>query len=88
MAAGVIPDPGTEHGPCGPREADCSHRDCAAMRRGAACVCPACEKAIGYDRRYYANGGPKDDQPEHAVCLEDRIDREQKARWAKTDAEK
>ena len=50
MAAGMIAAPGTEYGPC---KGECGHIDCLATRNMAAEVCHWCDKAIGYDRRFY-----------------------------------
>ena len=62
MAAGILPRPGTEYGPCeqppggflDDRLATCGHRDCAATRRDAATICHLCGKPIGYDVRFYS----------------------------------
>lgn len=50
MAAGTLPLPGTEFGPCAD---DCAHRDCAETRAMAATTCWRCEQPIGYDRAFY-----------------------------------
>lgn len=50
MAAGVLSAPGTQRGPC---KGDCRHKDCAAIRQMAESICPKCDKAIGYDTRFY-----------------------------------
>lgn len=57
MAAGRIPAPGTEHGPC---ESTCPHTDCAANRRMAAVLCVHCSKPIGYEVPMY-NVTPSDE---------------------------
>jgi hypothetical protein len=50
MAAGQLPRPGTEYGPC----ADpCAHTDCAATRAMAASPCRVCGQEIGYDTGFY-----------------------------------
>lgn len=68
MAAGRLPKPGTEYGPCA---VECNHIDCAHTREDAKCVCRICAKPIGYDVRYYDEG--KRDLV-HALCLENEID--------------
>jgi hypothetical protein len=68
MAAAFISQPGTKHGPC---NEPCEHRDCAASRATAEAVCRFCEKPIGYDARFYNDGGYV-----HAPCLEDSIEAE------------
>ena len=50
MAAGSLPEPGTEYGPC---KDGCAHKDCAETRKMAAAICWRCEKAIAYNRRFY-----------------------------------
>lgn len=79
MAAGVLSEPGGEHGPCVVRT--CGHRDCDAVRAIADARCPHCGEPIGYDRRFYAGpAGGEATQAEHALCLEQKIEAEQKAR--------
>lgn len=68
MAAGRLPKPGTEYGPC---EGECEHVDCKATRLMAAAVCHFCEETIGYDRRFYRDEGGA---LVHAVCLEESIE--------------
>ena len=53
MAAGILPAPGTENGPC---EERCSHSDCATSRAMAKVVCHYCGEPIGYDRGFYSVG--------------------------------
>ena len=72
MAASVLPAPGTEYGPCAE---PCSHTDCAHTRRMAAAVCPLCDGAIGYGRRFYNDGEPGGFDLVHALCAEDDLDR-------------
>ena len=67
MAAGVMPAPGTEYGPC---EDECQHRDCAATRERAAFICRYCGEPIGYDTRFYIEGRPIDLLAVHALCAE------------------
>jgi len=50
MAAGHLPKPGTELGPC--LDEACGHIDCAATRAMAAAVCHFCQTPIGYDRGF------------------------------------
>lgn len=71
MAASTLPAPGTEYGPCAE---PCSHTDCAHSRRMAAAVCPFCDEAIGYGRRFYNEGDPGGFDLVHALCLEDHLD--------------
>lgn len=72
MAAGTLPAPGTEYGPCEPKNSGrgmqltCGHVDCEATRRQAAAACRLCGAPIGYDRRYFVD----DHEPVHASCLE------------------
>jgi hypothetical protein len=66
MAAGRLPVPGSEFGPC---PEPCQHIDCAATREDAAQVCRICDKPIGYEVRFYQSAG----QLVHAACLEEEI---------------
>jgi hypothetical protein len=77
MAAGTLPKPGTEYGPCDP---DCAHRDCAETRRMATENCGICQKPIGYDVRFYDEHGRDERNLVHAACLEDEAERERLAR--------
>lgn len=70
MAAGVLPAPGTEYGPCDTPE--CGHRDCEATRETAVSLCSWCDEPIGYDTRYYHGDSPGDYV--HALCEELAID--------------
>lgn len=63
MAAGRLPAPGTEYGPCAE---PCQHRDCAESRRGAEYLCGYCSQPIGYDVRFYQY----DKALTHALCEE------------------
>ena len=65
MAAGILPAPGTAMGPCVP---GCAHVDCAETRRMAEAACVWCGLAIGYDRRFYADG--PSEELAHASCVE------------------
>lgn len=75
MAAGRLPEPGTQFGPC----ADpCAHIDCGVTRADAAQDCPLCHKPIGYEVRFYMDEESRQ-RPDghrmlvHARCLEDRV---------------
>jgi len=72
MAAGRIPAPGKQYGPC---EGHCAHLDCAHSRSDAATACNLCGKPIGYEKRFYREG----DVLSHADCLEDAIEEELRA---------
>lgn len=72
MAAGMLPLPGTEYGPC---VSACEHRDCAATRTTAESVCPLCGDPIGYETRYYVLSWDavvegEDPAPVHGVCVD------------------
>lgn len=73
-----IQKPGKKYGPCKTR---CSHRDCDESRFIATeCICPMCEKLIGWETRFYlspdaAPATPSDRRFVHADCLEDAADR-------------
>ncbi len=69
MAAGTLPKPGTQYGPC---KAKCTHRDCAQTRAISAAACTICAKPIGYDKRFYTEDG----KHMHAVCIETKLDNE------------
>ena len=73
MAAGMLPTPGTEYGPC---KDHCNHRDCAETRRMAAAICRLCSRPIGYSRRFYR----EEHDFVHAACLEEALEREFAAR--------
>ena len=84
MAAGRLPAPGTELGPCDPPT--CIHRDCAETRRMAESACVSCGEPIGYEVRFYdhqrgelAPGGGIRTGLAHAECLEAAVDRERAA---------
>ena len=68
MAAGRLPFPGTEFGPC---VEECKHLDCAETRRMATSVCHYCQTEIGYDKRFYLEDG----QFVHAACLEEAVEK-------------
>ncbi len=66
MAAGRLPEPGTEYGPC----LGCRHTDCAATRAMAETVCTYCGESIGYNRGFFRVGD--DDRLAHESCVYDR----------------
>ena len=72
MAYGLLPEPGTDLGPCLP---DCAHVDCKQTREQAESVCRHCGEAIGYDRPFVHDNSPFDplDAPAtfaHSACHE------------------
>ena len=72
MAAGLLSKPGMQYGPC----ADvCQHSDCASTRLIAESLCRFCEKAIGFNRRFYNDNGYV-----HASCLEDAVTEQRSTR--------
>jgi hypothetical protein len=66
MAAGRLPEPGTEFGPC---IEPCKHRDCLASRQMAEAICPECKKPIGYGVGFYKRHGGEGELV-HAACEE------------------
>jgi hypothetical protein len=73
MAAGVIPAPGTEYGPCA---TPCAHRDCGRSRKDAALPCRICKEPIGYSTRYYQENDDANGYAlVHAACAEDEAER-------------
>jgi hypothetical protein len=78
VAAGALPKPGTEFGPCA---GACKHVDCAATRRDANSACVHCRKPIGYETRFYTVpvDGSDSTAPSleyaHAACLERTVSR-------------
>ncbi len=74
MAAGRLPPPGSEYGPC--EDQTCKHIDCAETRRMAASVCRFCKQIVGYERGFYCE---QDGSFVHSSCLEDAIDAERQA---------
>lgn len=68
MAAGILPKPGTEVGPCATK---CKHVDCAETRARAGSKCLYCNKRVGYGVRIYQHG----DYTVHAACHEDAAER-------------
>lgn len=75
MAAGTLPKPGTKYGPC---KDPCSHLDCEMTKRDAETKCPICNKAIGFETYFYNDS--KSGGLVHAICLEDQIENESKAK--------
>jgi hypothetical protein len=78
MAAGRLPEPGTEFGPC--IDPACGHIDCAQTRQMAENLCKYCLKPVGYETRFYLIADMVDDQPTkttvHAYCHEEAIEAE------------
>jgi len=72
MAAGSIPRPGKNYGPCAKA---CDHIDCKESREMASAECPICGKTIGYEVDFYFDDG-NDGKPTHALCLEAKIEKE------------
>jgi len=75
MAAGYLPETGSEFGPCADA---CEHSDCAQTKRMLLTVCRWCDLAIGY-RAFYndtPDGEPAWSRMVHAVCHEETLDRE------------
>lgn len=81
MAAGMLPSPGTEFGPCD--NALCGHEDCRYIRLMADASCRVCSLHIGYDRKFYSEDPGPESQGTfrrvlvHSGCLEREIQREQ-----------
>ena len=50
MAYGILPQAGTDLGPC--MDEDCGHIDCDETRRQARSECRLCGDVIGYGRRF------------------------------------
>lgn len=77
MAAGRLPKPGTEYGPC--VDEKCGHIDCTETRSMANFICNYCKKPIGYERGFYIlamDGDPKSRDRElvHSSCYQDFIE--------------
>lgn len=73
-----IPKPGAKLGPC---KVPCSHRDCHESRYIATmCLCRFCDKAIGYQTRFYRDPEPQSPTSDrkwvHADCFEDAADKQ------------
>jgi len=63
MAAGILPKPGSQYGPC---KVKCKHIDCAETRARAQSTCLYCRKPVGYGVRVYQHG----EYTVHALCHE------------------
>jgi hypothetical protein len=86
MAAGVLPKPGTQYGPCD-ASASCGHADCAETVRESMAVCTICGRPIGYGTRFYQVREPDErvhpltdtaGAPywlQHATCAEENAER-------------
>jgi hypothetical protein len=73
MAAGVLPAPGEQYGPC--VDEKCVHTDCAATRAMATGLCSICGEPIGYGVRFYSQSDNPDPQAcDHAACVESQLD--------------
>lgn len=48
----ALAKPGDKYGPC---KKPCKHLDCVASRKEAETRCIHCDKAIGYETKYYTN---------------------------------
>jgi len=73
MAAGILPKPGEDNGPC---DYECQHRDCVLTRAMAKYVCRYCGKVIGYGEPFYQDQDREQKKIMgliHAVCLERHI---------------
>jgi len=78
MAAGYLPEIGSENGPC---KDECEHTDCVETKRMLLMVCRWCDLAIGY-RGFYNDtleGEPALSRMVHAVCHEDELHRQDEA---------
>lgn len=76
MAASRLAKPGTEYGPCAE---ECKHRDCAQTRTMAAAICHHCQKAVGYDVRFYDISVPpmlNGTELVHALCEEEAAEKD------------
>lgn len=73
MAAGILPPPGTELGPC---LQECEHTDCEATRSMASAVCSLCGEPIGYDVRLFAlyDSDAQIAGYVHALCHEQEVE--------------
>jgi hypothetical protein len=73
MAAGRLPRPGTELGPC---EGGCNHSDCQGTWEMAKRHCKYCSQPIGFDRDFFDLGNF---EWAHASCAFREADRISKA---------
>ena len=77
MAAGRLPFPGTEYGPC---STPCEHKDCKATEQMSEMKCSYCEKPIGYETRFYQTSNHGEPMKlVHATCHEEAIEKERAA---------
>lgn len=70
MAAGILPSPGTQYGPCAQ---PCKHQDCRQTRDDACTPCRFCTDPIGYGTRYVR--ARLTGVLAHERCLERAVDR-------------
>lgn len=70
MAAGMLPRPGTQVGPC---ESDCNHVDCRETMAMASAPCRFCGKSIGFQARFVS--ARFDGCLAHERCLEEAVER-------------
>lgn len=68
MAAGTLPAPGTQYGPC---KSSCKHIDCAETRERAASACIYCRRKVGFGVRVYQHG----EYTVHARCHEEAAEK-------------
>ena len=68
MAAGILPRPGTQYGPC---KTKCKHIDCTETRERGESKCLYCNKKVGFGVRVYQHG----DYTVHALCHEDAAEK-------------
>jgi hypothetical protein len=75
MAAGRLPMPGSEYGPC--QSPQCGHKDCSETRSLAKLKCRYCKKSIGFERRFYFLPSKVSTRGElvHAVCYEEHVEK-------------
>lgn len=77
MVSSFLSLPGSKIGPC---EDECIHTDCAWQRSVAEWVCEFCGDPIGYETNFYNEGDSKEPNYVHAICLEDFIEQEIRAK--------
>jgi hypothetical protein len=72
MAWMIVPEPGTELGPCPTTKGgngvtlSCAHEDCAESRAMAAATCRVCGRRIGYNVK--CSGDHRESRAAHWVC--------------------
>ena len=69
MSASMIPEPGTEIGPC---VDECEHEDCAFYREMAAITCAICGEPLGFGVMFFRDP----DESFHSSCLYRRMKKE------------